>query len=252
MCATSRRRLPIEVMVSPWRQFGSKVSRLRGALQRAGVLFRDHGRRYAPPFPDPELLFRLARVVAKEKIDVVHAHNWLLHSYLPLKRPRGPGLVVTLHDFSLICTQKNMMRRGEPCAGPGTGKCLRCARDQYGMIKGGVTAASNWVSGALERHVVDRFLAVSKAIADGNRLKEAGVPFEVIPNFVADDAGTLRRDGDVRVGQLPADGFLLYVGDLRRLKGVHVLLEAYAMLRDAPALVLIGRRCEDTPRELPP
>jgi glycosyltransferase involved in cell wall biosynthesis len=50
---------------------------------------------------------------------------------------------------------------------------------------------------------------------------------------------------------LPNDGFLLYVGDLRRLKGVHTLIEGYAMLRSAPPLILIGRRCEDTPRALP-
>lgn len=228
-----------------------KVYRLRGTMQRAGMLFSDHGRRYASPFPDPELLFRLRQIIAKENIEVVHAHNWLVHSFLPLKRSRGPGLVVTLHDLSLVCAQKNAMRKGEPCSGPAVGKCLRCASDHYGMVKGGVTMATNWASGLLERHVVDKFLAVSKAIAVGNGLEDAGLPFEIIPNFVADDVGTLRADGDPRVNLLPADGFLLYVGDLRRLKGVNVLLEAYSMLHDAPPLVLIGRRCEDTPRELP-
>jgi glycosyltransferase involved in cell wall biosynthesis len=229
-----------------------RVHRIRGAMQRLGMLFSEGGRRYAAPFPDPELTFHLARIVAEENADIVHAHNWLLHSYLPLKRPRGPGLVVTLHDLSLVCVQKNMMRGSEPCSGPAAGKCLRCARDQYGMIKGAVTVAANWASGLLERRAVDRFLAVSNAIAEGNRLKEAGVPFAVVPNFVADDLGSLCPDDDARIGLLPAEGFLLFVGDLRRFKGVHVLLEAYAMLRAAPPLVLIGRRCEDTPRELPP
>jgi glycosyltransferase involved in cell wall biosynthesis len=229
-----------------------RVYRISGTMQRIGMLFSEGGRRYAAPFPDPELTFHLARIVAQETADIVHAHNWLLHAYLPLKRPRGPGLVVTLHDLSLVCVRKNMMRRGEPCSGPAMGKCLRCAGDQYGMIKGGISAAANWASGLLERRVVDRFLAVSKAIAVGNRLEDADVPFEVVPNFVADDADMLCDDDDPRIGLLPAKGFLLFVGDLRRFKGVHVLLEAYAMLRDAPPLVLIGRRREDTPRELPP
>ena len=238
--------------LAPFERDGAiKVYRLRGAMQRAGMLFSDHARRYASPFPDPELTFRLGALVAKEKIDIVHAHNWLLHCYAPLKRPQGPGFVVTLHDLSLVCAQKNAMRQGEACAGPAIGKCLRCARDHYGIIKGGVTAAANWAFGLLERRVVDKFLAVSKAIAIGNRLEHSGVPFEIIPNFVADDAATIRADDDPRLDLLPPDGFLLYVGDLRRLKGLHVLLEAYARLRDAPPLVLIGRRCEDTPRELP-
>ncbi|HJW83743.1 MAG TPA: glycosyltransferase family 4 protein, partial [Anaerolineae bacterium] len=52
--------------------------------------------------------------------------------------------------------------------------------------------------------------------------------------------------------QLPADGYLLFVGDLSREKGVDVLLAAYAGLTDAPPLVLIGRRLPDTPGLLPP
>lgn len=228
-----------------------KVHRLQGTMQRVSALFSDQGRRYAPPFPDPELTLGLRRIVAAENIDVVHAHNWLLHSYLPLKRADGPGLVVTLHDLSLVCVQKNMMRGGELCAGPSLGKCVRCASDHYGSAKGMATLAGNRASGAWERSAVDKFLAVSRAIAAGNRLAEAGVPFEVVPNFVADDPGVPAADGHPQLDLLPADGFLLYVGDLRRLKGVHVLLEAYAMLRGAPPLVLIGRRCEDTPRELP-
>ncbi|MCK9915727.1 glycosyltransferase family 4 protein [Microbacteriaceae bacterium K1510] len=227
-----------------------KVHRLQGTMQRLSALFSDRGRRYAPPFPDPELTLGLRRIVAAENIDVVHAHNWLLHSYLPLKRPGGPGLVVTLHDLSLVCVQKNMMRGGELCAGPSLGKCLRCATDHYGPVKGLVTLAGNRASGALERSTVDKFLAVSRAIATGNRLAESDLPFEVVPNFVADDPGVVPADGHPQLDLLPADGFLLYVGDLRRLKGLHVLLEAYAMLRNAPPLVLIGRRCEDTPREL--
>jgi len=229
-----------------------KVHRLQGTMQRLSALFSDRGRRYAPPFPDPELMLGLRRIVADENIEVVHAHNWLLHSYLPLKRADGPGLVVTLHDLSLVCVQKNMMQAGETCSGPGLGKCARCATGHYGLAKGMVTLAGSQASGALERAAVDKFLAVSRAIAAGNRLAEAGVPFEVVPNFVADGPGIQLDASHPQLDQLPDDGFLLYVGDLRRLKGVHVLLEAYAMLNNAPPLVLIGRRCEDTPSDLPP
>lgn len=228
-----------------------KVHRLCGALQRVGMLFSESGRRYVPPFPDPELLVRLRRVAAAEKPDIVHAHNWMLHSYLPLKRVHGPALVVTLHDLSLVCAQKNAMRDGEPCSGPGLGKCLRCASHHYGMVKGSITTAGNWLSSALERRVVDRFLAVSKAVALGNWLADAQVPFDIVPNFVADDASAPPA-GDDYMSRLPGSEFILYVGDLRCLKGVHVLLEAHARLRNAPPLVLIGRRCADTPKQLPP
>src|SRR5215469_5801371 len=112
-----------------------RVHRLRGTAQRVGMLFSEPGRRYAPPFPDPELMLAIGRLAADENADVVHAHNWLLHSYLPLKRRRGPRLVVTLHDLSLVCVQKNAMRAGIPCSGPAVLKCLGCAGGHYGGLK---------------------------------------------------------------------------------------------------------------------
>ena len=228
-----------------------RIYRLRGTMQRLSMLFSESGRRYAPPFPDPELMFHLNRMVGYEKPDIVHAHNWLLHSYLPLKRSRGPRLVVTLHDLSLVCVQKNAMHGMTVCEGPGIAKCLGCASVHYGTMKGSVTTVANWMTGAAERQLVDRFLAVSRAVATGNRLDRYGVRYEVIPNFVLDDITTQHGADHPLACQLPEGDFLLYVGDLRRLKGLHTLLEAYVRLHHAPPLVLIGRRCEDTPKKLP-
>jgi glycosyltransferase involved in cell wall biosynthesis len=56
---------------------------------------------------------------------------------------------------------------------------------------------------------------------------------------------------DSYFSQLPEDGYLLFVGDLRLDKGVGVLLRAYADLQNPPPLVLIGRKCADTPSDLP-
>ena len=50
----------------------------------------------------------------------------------------------------------------------------------------------------------------------------------------------------------PQEDYLLFVGDLSRDKGIHVLLEAYAGVMDAPPLVLIGRQTPETPKILPP
>jgi glycosyltransferase involved in cell wall biosynthesis len=99
---------------------------------------------------------------------------------------------------------------------------------------------------------VDRFIAVSHAVARHSRLYEQGARFEVIPNFVPNDVASSSNEMDPRLQQLPDDGYILFVGDLMRLKGIDVLLEAYSRLVGAPALVLIGRRCRDTPAALPP
>jgi glycosyltransferase involved in cell wall biosynthesis len=226
------------------------IYRIKGSLQRLSGLFVEHERRHAPPFPDPEVVAGLRRIVTWFKPDVVHAHNWLVYSFLPLKSWSGASLVMTLHDYSLICPKKNLMHVGKLCDGPHLTKCWHCAANHYGTIKGIATALSIFPSSDFARRTIDKFVAVSRSVARRNRLAEFGVNHEVIPNFIPDDVGKLNPDIELCVGQLPAE-YILFVGDLTRLKGIPVLLDAYAGLKDAPPLVLIGRP-KDIPDTLPP
>ena len=231
---------------------GVTIRSLTGLAQRGAFLFSEPERRHAPPFPDPELTVRLAGLVREFQPDVVHGHNWMLHAFLPLKRRSGPRLVATLHDYSLVCARKNMLRFGEEvCTGPSARRCLPCAADHFGALVGGVTCVGNWLSGVYERRAVDRFIAVSRAVAATCGLDHSGRPYEVLPTFIPDAVASLDPEPDPRLAGLPPDGYLLFVGDLTRGKGVHILLDAYRRLADAPPLVLIGRRCPDTPTELP-
>jgi glycosyltransferase involved in cell wall biosynthesis len=227
-----------------------RVYRIRGTVQRARWLYSETQRRHAPPFPDPGAVRALRRVVAREQPEIVHAHNWLLHSFLPLKAWSGARLIVTLHDYSLLCAKKRLMYHGARCDGPGVIKCLRCASNHYGPAKGIPTALANWAMGVAERRAVDMFLTVSHATAAGNGLLGSRVPFQVIPNFLPDDLGEQSGDSDSRLAQLPDEDYLLFVGDLTPDKGVDVLLRAYKKLTPAPPLVLIGRPVMDIPAEL--
>jgi glycosyltransferase involved in cell wall biosynthesis len=230
-----------------------KVHRIRGTMQRMGALFSEDQRRHAPPFPDPELVAGLRRVVLQEKPDIVHAHNWLYLSYLPLKKWSGVPLIVTLHDYSLVCPKKNHMQNDAVCRGPRLSKCLPCAIQHFGSLVGVVTTTGLIPSAWFARHTVDKFITVSRAVAHYNKLAKYDVPFEVIPNFVPDDAGVLTpADEHDCLRQLPPGDFILFVGDLMRLKGIEVLLDAYSRLpRSAPPLVLIGRKFPKTPSSLP-
>jgi glycosyltransferase involved in cell wall biosynthesis len=223
---------------------GVGVHRVGGTMQRVERLFADSGRRYSPPFPDPEATVHLRAVIADFRPDVVHGHNWLIRSFLPLKRRRGPRLVVSLHDYGETCAKRTLHDlRQEICSGPGVRKCLTCSADHYGTAKGWTVAGTNWVSALAESRLVDRYLAISSAVAVGNRLAERGLPHEVIPNF-----STLSPPGhDSLLDLLPDEPFLLFVGALGRHKGVDVLLEAYGRLDHAPPLVLIGARWPGMP-----
>lgn len=230
---------------------GARIYRIRSAAQRVSWLFSHPGRPWAPPVPDPAALWALRRVVERERPDIVHGHDWLARSFLPLKAWSGTKLVMSLHYYTLACAKKSLMVDEAPCSGSGFTKCLRCSADHYGLGKGIPVVFSNWATGAAERSLVDMFLPVSWATAVGNGLIASRLPFEVIPNFVPDNTVVRQDDRESYLAQLPDEGFLLFVGDLRRFKGLDVLLCAYAQLDNAPPLVLIGKVWAETPVEFP-
>lgn len=236
---------------------GVRIYRIRATTQRIPGLYSNTAATHTPPVPDPETVYGLSKIVQKERPEVVHAHNWFIHSFLPLKAWSKAKLVLTLHDMSLVCTKKAFIYQGEPCTGPGFSKCITCTIDHYGLLKALPSTFGNWTMGIVERASVDMFLSVSECVASFNGLTASRYPNMVIPNFVPDSVGTLPSNVDPCLNDLPPDGYLLYVGDLRRLKGAHDAITAYEKLqaagvKDLPPLVLIGSENPDTPKQLPP
>jgi glycosyltransferase involved in cell wall biosynthesis len=228
---------------------GVRVHRIRSTTQRVDRLFATSTRPWAPPAPDPGAVAGLRRVLEGDRPDVVHGHDWLARSFLPLKRRHGPRLLMSLHYFTLACPKKSLMRDGRACDGPGLRRCLACAGRHYGAAKGTAVVAGQRTFARAEARLVDLFLPVSEATAAGNGLPGSGLAYVVMPNFIqeARDAAEQRPLLD----ELPAGPFLLFVGDVRRDKGIDVLLDAYERLDGAPPLVLIGKVWSDTPRRLP-
>jgi glycogen(starch) synthase len=213
------------------------------------------------PTPDPLCVRELARVVRRERPEVIHAHNWIVNSALALRRhsSAGPrfGVVLTLHDYSQVCSTKRLMRGGSVCEGPAVSRCLPCATTHYGPIVGPVTAAATAAMRPWKDRAIDHVVSVSRAVADGNRIT-SGHASSIIPNFVLDSAvrpptppPPLGANDDV-LSIPPEGGFLLFVGDLSNEKGLRTLLRAYELLGvDRPRLVMVGRRTPDIPARLP-
>jgi len=220
---------------------GVRIYRIQGSLQRVNVLFSEKERQHSPPFPDPETLWALRRIIMRERPNIVHAHNWIVHSFTPLKSWNKTKLIVTLHDCSFICAKKRFIYHGAVCKGPALTKCLGCAAEHYGIVKSVPTVLGNWIGGKVERQTVDMFLPVSQAIAEVSQLAKHNVPYRVIPNFIPNDLDKSLDDADPLLAQLPKDNYLLFVGDVTRDKGVEVLLRAYSEMRSQVPLVLIGR-----------
>jgi glycosyltransferase involved in cell wall biosynthesis len=221
---------------------GIAVHRLPGLAQRIGRLFSDSGRRHAPPAPDPETVVALRALLHRERPAVVHGHNWLAHAFLPLRHSTAAAYVLSLHDYSLLCSTKRMMLHGEPCSGPGPRKCAGCAAAHYGGAIGPAVALATAVCGGAQRHLADLFLPVSNEVARRCRLDARRLPYEVVPNFRAQRGGG-SYDAEV-LARLPEEPFVLFAGDITTDKGVGVLLEAHARMNARVPLVLAGRLVE--------
>lgn len=219
---------------------GVRIHRIRGTMQRMSMLFSENDRQYAPPFPDPEVTRKLRHIILEERPEIIHAHNWMVHSFTPLKKWSKAKLVVSLHDYSLVCVQKRLMRQDVCCTGPGLTKCLACSTHFYGIIKGPASTLANFFWGEQERRAVDMFLPVSQAVVAGAQLNKHKTPYRIMPNFIPEQIDTVDDDNPL-LAQLPEGDFLLFVGDVTLDKGAAVLLKAYAELDTQVPLVFIGR-----------
>jgi glycosyltransferase involved in cell wall biosynthesis len=219
---------------------GIQVHELESFFGRITPAFGDAQRRHLPPVPDPQVEAGLRRIIAAGKPDVVHAHNWIVHSVPSAADRGGAPLLLSLHDYSLDCATKRLMRFGAACTGPGIAKCLRCATNHYG-IKGPLIAAGLLASAPRERRRVDMFLPVSEAVAEALGLARRGLRFEVVPNTFREREADDRDHADpLLVEQLPTDGFVLFLGDATEDKGAGTLIDAHVSNGALP-LVFIGR-----------
>jgi hypothetical protein len=180
-----------------------RVHRLRGTVQRIGMLFKRVRTALcaAVPGPGTDGSNRAAGVGRKG-------------------RRRGPPQLATAIVLATQTAARPWARRHPARSQPRLrtkerdarrpslhGARLRCASGHYGTIKGGLTTAANWISGALERNVVDKFLPVSRAIAtDLERKPGFGKPIAavlVMPTILRAIHGEVPRFSAVLANTLP-------------------------------------------------
>jgi glycosyltransferase involved in cell wall biosynthesis len=183
---------------------------------------------------------------------VAHVHNtWftLSPSVLGALHQSKIPVVMTLHNYRLVCVNALVFRDGKPCTdcvgrSPLPGVRHRCYRDS--VLQSAAAAATisfNRVRGTWV-NAVDRFIAPSRGLRD--TLVAGGLPadrFIVRPHSVS-DAGSRTRPPS-------SSSTVLYVGRVSDEKGVDVLLDAWARARPRDLELLVvgeGPRREDLER----
>lgn len=173
-----------------------------------------------------EAVTRVRQFVRDWGAEIVHFHN-----LFPLLSPAavraaaangGVGVVMTLHNYRLMCLPASLLRAGRPCEDcvgrlPWRGVAHRCYR--------GSSLASASVATSLVTHRslhtfdrVDRFLAVSDFVREKHvRAGIAAERIEVAPQFAWP---TTPREG-------PGEYFL-YLGRLMENKGAATLVNAWS------------------------
>lgn len=225
---------------------GIEVHRLRGVVSRLPFLSADPVRYTPPPFPDPELVWRLRRLVRAVRPDLVQSYGWLTYSCTVALARLDVPLVLSIREYANICAVRTLVRHGEPCSGPQVAKCTECAGSFYGIAKGTVAVSGVLgLRGALRRRVdglhstsVFAQEAARRHLMGARRLPEAVIPDYHEPPGSPDP--TILR-------QLPTEPYILFVGAYRRIKGVETLLDAYGRLASPPPLVLLGARSAEPP-----
>jgi glycosyltransferase involved in cell wall biosynthesis len=220
---------------------GVHIYRLSGWNRALKPFYASAERQFHPTLPDPGVTAGLRRVLNAESPDIVHGRGWMLYSYLPLRSRYDVPLIVTLHDYSLVCPRRNFVHRGQVCSGPAYAKCVRCGNEQYGVAKSLLLTTGMAISKRAHNRV-DQFISISQAVRDAS-VQAAGRPprpLEVIPTFVPDSVLAPHTARERPAFLPPTDDYILFVGELSPHKGVQVLLDAYQGVADLAPLVLIG------------
>jgi glycosyltransferase involved in cell wall biosynthesis len=182
-----------------------------------------------------EATARVRGLIRRLKAEVVHCHNLFpLLSPAVLRAASGEGtaVVMTLHNYRLLCLPATFIRDGrvcEDCLGrpPWPGVVHACYRDStLGSAALATSLSLHNAFNTFDR--VTKYLAVSGFVR--RKYVEAGWPddrIEVKSNFAWENP---KRDGPGR--------YFLYLGRLSHEKGVATLLSAWS--RSPAPLLVVG------------
>lgn len=242
----------VDKMAVVFAGLGYDVAQLRMTTAGARESLTGKMRGFVSGIYCPSGVKAMRKALCDEKPDVVNIHNlypFISPAALRECKKTGVPVVMTIHNYRLICPTGLFMRDGGPCE-----QCLErgnewgCVRYncENSLLKSVGYAARNAVA-RLRRHYLD-CVDIFACITDFQRRKliQAGFPAEkivVIPNSanLPDNVET-RTDGS----------YIAFCGRLSHEKGVDIIIEAARQNPEIPFRLAGAARDESLIANLPP
>lgn len=240
----------VDKMAAMLSESGHEVAQLR--MSTAGLRDTLVGRirGFVSGIYSPAGVRAMREALLREKPDVVNVHNlypFISPAALRECRKAGVPVVMTVHNFRLICPTGLFMRDDHPCE-----ICLEKGNEwscvkyncEHSMLKSIGYASRNAVA-RLRRHYidcVDRFACITEFQRE--KLLRAGFPAEkltVIPNSADLPKKTEPTEGD----------YVAYSGRISREKGVDLIIGAARSNPDIRFRLAGAVRDEDIVENLP-
>ncbi len=189
---------------------------------------------------------KLAFVIRQFQPDIIHVHNIFFvasASVLFVARRHRIPVVLTLHNYRLICANALLLRNNKVCElcvqkkFPLAGIRYRCYRNS--MTQSALVTGITGIHKLLHtwKNKVTVFIALNefsrmKLLHSSLRLPENKMVTK--PNFIP----------DCGEGRLPRENFFLFAGRFVNEKGIHVLLKAFACMPENKIII-----CGDGPEK---
>lgn len=180
----------------------------------------------------------LSRLLDAHPVDIAHLHNIYHHispSILHVLKKKKIPVVMTIHDYKMVCASYHLQVNDKPCEACCRGKYFmaiknKCVKNSFAKSILGT------VEMFLHHKILDIYDSVNVFISPSqflrNKLLEMGFEKETIylPNYI--DIEKFRGfDGDVKEGKIENKNSIVYFGRLSPEKGLLTLLEAVKILR---------------------
>ncbi len=197
---------------------------------------------------NPRAASAFSSVLARFKPHVVHTHGVFRHlspSYLPLARRQGVPVVMTAHDYGLVCP--GMMLRGgvELCSPRACGRRLFGRAALHRCVQGSLPRSALGAVEATVQHVLNQYepfigtvICPSRFMAD--TLADGGVTHPklvVLPNAIAEMTNADRppRGPFVVSGRVTAEKGVATALEAARLAGVPIVIAGTGRLQESLA-----------------